>query len=130
MDDLFGRFFEDWDWPLAKTQRGTWWPVIDVAESNDAVIVKAELPGMKSDDIEISVVNNVLTISGEKKESTEEKGESYCHMERRYGSFRRDISVPQGVDPDKVEANYRDGVLIITLPKTEKAKPKRIEVKE
>jgi len=130
MDDLFGRFFEDWGWPLARAERGTWWPATDIAEHADAVVLKAELPGMKSDDIEISVVNNTLTISGEKKESAEEKSENYYHVERRYGTFRREIALPPGVDPDKVEAGYRDGVLTVTIPKTEKAKPKRIEIKK
>jgi len=85
---------------------------------------------MKSDEIEISVVNNTLTITGEKKEAAEEKGENYYHVRRRYGTFRRDIALPPGVDPDKVEATYRDGVLTVTVPKTEKAKAKRIEVKK
>jgi HSP20 family protein len=127
MNDLFGRFFEDW--PLAGTRQETWWPVLDIAEHEDAVVVNAELPGLKSDEIDISVQNNVLTISGQKKESKEEKGEEYYHVERRFGSFRRDVTLPASVDADKVEASYRDGVLTITLPKTEQAKPKRIEVK-
>ena len=75
------------------------------------------------------MVNNVLTLSGEKKESEESKGEHYWHVERRYGSFRREITLPAPVDADAVEADYHDGVLTITLPKTEQAKPRRIEVK-
>ncbi|KPK78878.1 MAG: hypothetical protein AMJ81_14660 [Phycisphaerae bacterium SM23_33] len=127
MNDLFGRFFEDW--PLAGTRQETWWPALDIVEHDDAVVVKADLPGLKTEDIDISVQNNVLTISGEKKESKEEKGESYYHVERRFGSFHRDMTLPAGVDADKVQASYHDGVLTITLPKTEQAKPKRIQVK-
>jgi len=130
MDDLFGRFFEDWGWPLARAHRGAWWPAIDIADKDDAIVVKAELPGLKSEDIEISVSDNVLTISGEKKESTEEKGENFYHVERRYGTFHRDIALPAGVDADKVDAAYRDGVLTVKVPKTEKAKPRRVEIKK
>jgi HSP20 family protein len=128
VNDLFGRFFEDWDWPL--TAAGGAWPAVDLADTDAAVVVKAELPGVKGDDIDIAVLGNTLTISGEKTEADEDKGENYYHVERRYGSFRRDIPLPAGVDPDKVEANYRDGVLTVTLPKSEQAKPKRIEVKK
>jgi HSP20 family protein len=130
MDDLFGRFFGDvGDWPAPLMRAGTWFPAIDVAEREDAVVVKAELPGLKSDDIEISVQGNMLTIAGEKKEEEEEKEENYYHAERRYGSFRRDIPLPSGADADKVEATFKDGVLVVTVPKTEEAQPKKVEVK-
>ncbi len=127
MNDLFGRFFGDW--PLTGPRMGSWWPALDVAEREDAVVVKADLPGMKSDEIDISVHDNMLTISGEKKESKEDKGEEYYHVERSYGSFRRELTLPAGVDAEKVQASYRDGVLTVTLPKTEQAKPKRIQIK-
>ena len=130
MGDLFGRFLEDWgDWSFAPPARGTWWPALDVGEHDEAVVVKAELPGMQPKDIDISVRGNTLTISGEKAESREEKDEAYYHAERRYGTFRREIGLPAGVDADKVEANYKDGVLTVTMPKSEEAKPKRVTVK-
>ena len=129
-DDLFGRLFDDWGWPLARSERGAWWPALDIAEHEDVIVVKAELPGMTGDDIEISVTNNVLSISGEKKELTEEKEENYYHVERRYGQFRRDVNLPTDVDAEKVEATYRDGVLTVKVPKSEKAKPRRIEIKK
>jgi len=130
IDDLLRRFFGEADWPLGNLrQGGLWWPALDVVEHDDNIVVKAELPGMTSDDIEISVLDGTLSVSGEKKESQEDTGESYHHSERRYGSFRRDISLPAGVDADKVEATYRDGVLTIRLPKTEQAKARRVEVK-
>lgn len=127
MSDVFGRFFEDW--PLAGPRHGAWWPVLDVAEQENAFVVKVELPGMKSEDIDISVHDNLLTISGEKKESMEQKSENCYHVERRYGSFRREIALPSGIDADKVQASCHDGVLTVTVPKSEQAKPKRIEVK-
>jgi len=129
MDNLFRRFFDDWDWLAPAPLRGTWWPTMEVAEHDDRITVKAELPGVKNEDVEVSVLDDTLTVSGEKKESQEDKGDGYYHSERRYGSFRRDIRLPASVDANKVEATYRDGVLTITLPKTEQAKAKRIPVK-
>lgn len=125
MDGLFNRFF---DWDPQAGDRG-WMPALDLAEREDALVVKAELPGMSKDDIDISVQGNVLTISGEKKDSTEEKKDEYYHVERRHGYFRRDITLSSEVDAEKIEATYHDGVLTVTLPKSEQAKPRRIEVK-
>ncbi|MBS3733958.1 MAG: Hsp20/alpha crystallin family protein [Phycisphaerae bacterium] len=127
VNDLFGRFFEDW--PLGAARRGLWWPALDVADNENEVVLHAELPGMTRDDIDIAVQGNVLTISGEKKQSNEHKDASYCHVERTYGSFRRDVELPAPVDAGKTEATYRDGVLTVKLPKTEQAKSRRIEVK-
>lgn len=127
MNDLFGRFLGD-DWPL-ETARGGWWPAIDVSDHGESIVARAEMPGMKPEDIEISVTGNVLTISGEKKESTQEKDENRWHMERRYGAFRREFTLPGEVNVDQIKADYRDGVLSVTMPKSERAKPKRIEVK-
>ncbi len=111
--------------PLAEA----WMPAIDVSESGDKVTIKAEVPGMESKDIEISMVGDILTIKGEKKAEIEEKGESYHIVERSYGSFIRSIRMPAPVDPDKIEANYKNGVLTVTCPKREEVKPKAIEIK-
>ncbi len=128
MGDLFSRFFEDW--PLAGLSgTGTSFPALDIAERGDAVVVQAEIPGMNREDLDISVQDNHLTLSGEKKESEEHTEGQYYHSERRYGTFRREIPLPAGVDADKVEATYRDGILTVTLPKSEEAKPRRIEIK-
>jgi len=127
MDELFNRFFEGPEWPLSG---GTSWPAVDLVEREDSIVVRAELPGMKADDIELQVRNNVLTISGEKVEITEDKGENYYHVESRHGSFNRGITLPSEVDAEKIEAVYKDGVLTITLPKVEKAKARRIDIKE
>jgi HSP20 family protein len=127
--DLFNRFFENWEL-MPTFEGGTWWPLLDVVEHDNEIIVKAELPGMKTEDIDISVQGNVLTISGQKRESQEDRGENYYRTERRYGSFRRDLTLPAPVDVGKVEATHEDGVLKIVLPKTEEAKPRKIKVQE
>ncbi len=104
-------------------------PAFDVSETDDHIIVKADLPGVEPKDLEISIVGSVLTVRGEKKQEKEEKGESFHRIERSYGSFSRSISLPGDVDPDTVDAVYKDGVLKLTIPKTERSKRKKIEVK-
>ena len=125
MDDLFSTFFGGWP-----TYEHKIWPAIDVADNEDAIVVKAELPGCKADDIDISVHGNTLTITGEKKQEQEQKEKGYYHLERSYGSFRRDLTLPNDVDTTKVDAACKDGVLTIKLPKAEKAKSIKVKVKE
>ncbi|MCP4259183.1 MAG: Hsp20/alpha crystallin family protein [Planctomycetes bacterium] len=127
MNDLFGGFFRGFDGPFAGYKA---WPAIDVAEEENAIIVRAEVPGCKPDDIDISVHGNVLTISGEKKLSEEKKEKGYYHVESSYGSFRREVTLPTDVNQSKVDATYTDGVLSITLPKAEKAKTIKVKIKE
>lgn len=128
MDDLFENFFRGFDRPLSLFAERAW-PTVDVAEKDDAIAVRAEIPGCKPEDIEISVYGNTLTLSGEKKESHEDKGEGYYHIESTYGLFRRDIPLPAEVDSDKIEAVVKDGVLSVTLPKAEKSKAVKVKVK-
>lgn len=128
VDDLFGRFFEGTPFGGGDLV-GTWYPALDVAEQEKEYLVQAELPGMKADEVEISVLNNTLTISGAKTQEKEKSGRNWAHVERRYGTFRRSIQLPAGVEPDKVAAEFRDGVLTITLPKSEKSLPRKISVK-
>ena len=104
-------------------------PVVDVKETAEAVVVKAEVPGMDAKDINISVTGEVLTIKGEKKSEREEKEENYHVVERSYGSFSRSLALPGAVDLDKIEAKYDKGVLTVTCPKKEEVKPKAIEIK-
>jgi len=126
--DLFTRVFEEL--PVPGTRVTGWWPTLDVVERDDAIEVRAELPGMKAEDIDIGVQGNTLTLSGEKKEEQERReGENYYHVERRYGMFRRELTLPAGVDATKVDASYKDGILTIQLPKTEQAKPRKIHPK-
>ena len=111
------------------TAPSTWMPPVDIFQSGEhELVLKAELPDMNRDDIEINIENFVLTINGEKKASTEVKDEQYPHVERRYGSFSRSFSLPQTVDPNKVSAEYKNGVLTVKLPLREEAKPRSIKV--
>lgn len=122
-DDLLGR-------PLRRLpvdERG-WMPAVDVFEKDDKFVVKAELPGIKENDIDVSVVGDTLYIRGEKKTETEVKDEDYYRCERSYGTFYRSIPIPSNVDANKIEASFDDGILEVTLPKSVKAKPKKIAV--
>jgi len=125
MDDLFDGFFRGLDRPFAGYKA---WPAIDVAEEENSVIVRAEVPGCKAEDIEISVYGNTLTISGEKKLEEEKKEKGYYHIESTYGSFRRELTLPTDVDSSKVEAACKDGVLTIKLPKAASAKAVKVKV--
>ncbi len=125
MDELITTFFGGWP---SLTERPVW-PALDITETDDAILVRAEVPGCKADDVDISVKGNILTISGEKKEEKEEKSKGYYHAERSYGSFRRDISLPTEVDPAKVEANCKDGILTVRMPKEERVKAVKVKVK-
>ena len=128
--DEIDRLFES---PLSELTRPSqllsgWTPALDVYENKDNFVVKAELPGMKKEDIEVSLHDGSLSISGERKtESKHEEGEVY-RAERFFGRFQRTVTLPTTVAADKVKAAYNDGVLTITLPKTEEAKPKKIDV--
>ena len=126
VDDLFGGFFRGFDGPFAGYKA---WPAIDVAEEEDAIIVRAEVPGCKADDIDISVHGNVLTISGEKKLSEEKKEKGYYHVESTYGSFKRELTLPTDVDQSKIDATCKDGVLSVILPKAEKARAVKVKIK-
>jgi len=126
MDDLFDSFFSGLDRPFSGYRA---WPAIDVAEEENEILVRAELPGCKPEDIDISVHGDVLTISGEKKLEKEESKDHYYHRESSYGAFRRQLSLPAEVDAKKVEAQYKDGVLAITLPKAETSKAIKVKVK-
>jgi HSP20 family protein len=122
-DDLFERPL----WRLPVEERG-WMPAVDVFEKEDRFVVKAELPGMTEEDIDVSVVGDTLSIKGEKKTETEIKEEDYYRCERSYGSFYRSIPIPSNVDANKIEASFEDGVLEVALPKSAKVKPKKIAV--
>jgi len=126
IDDLFNSFFNGWDSPFLAQGR---WPALDIGEDESAFIVKAEIPGCKAEDIDISVQGNTLTISGEKKHEEEKKDKGYYHVERSYGSFRRDLNLATEVDADKIQAVCDNGVLTLTLPKCEKAKPVKVKVR-
>lgn len=131
IDRLFDNFFRGFDVsPFAATPP-MFNPSMDVADSGKEITVTIELPGMNEKDIDVSVTQNSLTVRGEKRDETEEKGSSYHRMERVYGSFTRTIPLPVEVEVDGARANYKKGVLSITIPKTEKAlkEAKKIPVK-
>ena len=107
----------------------SWLPAVDVFDKKDAVVLKAELPGMDPDAIQIEVEDNVLTIKGERRFEETVDEERYYRVERRFGSFQRSLALPQGVKADEIGASYEDGILVVTVPKAEEEKPKRIEVK-
>lgn len=105
-----------------------WDLALDVSESQDEFIVKASLPGIDPEDLEITFTNNTLTIKGETREENEEEGERYHLRERRYGTFSRSITLPAGIEGDKIDARYENGVLKLHLPKVEEVKPKKISI--
>jgi HSP20 family protein len=106
-----------------------WSPLVDISEDDKEYLIKAEIPEMKKEDIKLNVHEDVLSISGERKYEKEEKGRKYHRVERAYGSFMRSFTLPEDADGTKINADYKDGVLRVHLPKSEKAKPKSIEVK-
>ena len=107
----------------------TWMPPVDIFQTGDQeIVLKAELPAMSRDDIDINIENFVLTVKGEKKLASDVKEEQFHHVERRYGSFARSFSLPQTVDPNRVTAEYKNGVLTVRLPLRDEAKPRSIKV--
>jgi HSP20 family protein len=129
MNRLFDNAGRTWgtDEPAATT---TWSPAVDIFETEDEIVVKAELPGMERKDIALNLENNVLTVRGERQFAKEAKDENYHRIERSYGTFSRSFSIPATVDEEKIRADYREGVLKIVLPKKEQVKPKQIRIAE
>jgi HSP20 family protein len=115
---------EEDDWALG----GNWAPAVDIYEQGDNIVLKAELPGIDAKDVDIRVENNVLSLRGERKFANEVKREDYHRVERAYGSFSRSFTLPNVVDTDRIKADYKDGVLQVTLPQKEEAKPKQISI--
>jgi HSP20 family protein len=120
-------------WPFQNQESGTltssWLPACDVFEDKDAVKIVAEVPGVRPEDVKISLENNLLSIRGEKKQQAEEKNERVHRYERSYGTFERTFSLPSTVDPDRIAANYEHGILTVSIPKAERARPREIPVK-
>ena len=134
VQDRLNRIFDDafrgnprgseQDWALG----GQWAPPVDIFEHEGNLVLKAELPGIEPKDVDVRVENNVLTLRGERKVETEVKHEKYHRVERAYGTFSRSFTLPSVVDTEKIKAEYKDGVLQVTLPQREEAKPKQIQV--
>jgi HSP20 family protein len=113
---------------LSTPTESPWLPAVEVVEKDGTLIAKADLPGLKREDITVSVVGQTLTIAGERKSETETKEATYYRCERSYGSFRRMLTLPEAVDPTRITATYTDGVLEVTMPITKKEGPKTISV--
>lgn len=129
----FRRLLEDFftDTPLpaaARLMEGTWSPAVDIAETDNEYVVAVEVPGMKKDDIKVTLQDNVLTIKGERKKESEIHKGSYHRMERCFGAFERSFTLPSTIRADKIQAKYEDGILRLTLPKAEEVKPKEIPI--
>ncbi|HVB34208.1 MAG TPA: Hsp20/alpha crystallin family protein [Patescibacteria group bacterium] len=106
----------------------TWAPEVDIHETEDALVLEVDLPGIEEKDLDIRVENNMLTVRGDRKFEKKVSEENYLRVERAYGSFSRSFSLPQTIDPDSIRADYRNGVLTIRVPKREEAKPKQVKV--
>lgn len=127
----FGRVFDDFFGRSALRHEETdrlLVPSLDITEDAHAYLVTAELPGLKKEDVQIHLEDGVLSISGEKRQETETKDKTWHRMERRYGSFYRAVNLPAGVDTEKVEAKFEDGVLRVRVPKRDEVKPKAIRI--
>jgi len=128
MNRLFGEMGHGWAAEEGLTA-GVWNPPVDVYETGDNIVLKADLPDVNKDEVDISVHGNVLTIRGERKRAQEVKEKDFYRMERSYGTFTRSFTLPGTVDPEKIDAGFTGGVLTVTLPKREESKPKQIHVK-
>ncbi len=128
MDMLFENFFGDGR-KMRELGFTRWTPRVDIVEEDNRYEVTVDLPGIKKEDVKVEIHDNVLTLRGEKKLEEERKEKNYRLSERFYGEFTRTFTLPENVDRNSIDAEYKDGVLRLTIPKTEKAKPKQIEVK-
>ena len=126
MNRLFDGFFQGR--PGNGQSRRRWIPAMDLVETEDSLVLRADLPGMSEDDIDIEVKDGVLTVSGERKAEHEEKSEGFYRVERAFGTFARQLSLPEGIDAEKVAASFDRGVLEVKIPKPEKTKPHRVQI--
>ena len=128
MNRLFGSFF---DTPVPHNGGGTgrrWIPAMDLVETDDQFVLRADLPGMAEDDVDLSLEDNVLTISGERHAEHETKGEGFYRVERATGSFSRSLTLPEGVEADAIAARFDKGVLEVRIPKPEQRKPRKLQI--
>lgn len=134
MEGMLDPYSKSQDWPFRggrdlNTKGVDWAPRADVSETDVGFCITAEVPGIKREDVKINIEDHVLSIRGEKKQEKDEKSETFHRIERFYGSFSRSFSLPENVDEEKIEAVFNDGLLTLTIPKTEVEKPKSIEIK-
>src|SRR5687767_3175886 len=124
MNRLFNSFFDEG----GNGRQRRWAPAVDLLERDDSLVLKADLPGMSEDDVQIEVRDNVLTIAGERKSENEEKQNGYFRVERAFGHFSRSLQLPDGVDADRIQASFDNGVLAVTIPKPQAPQPRRIAI--
>jgi HSP20 family protein len=124
MNRLFNGFFDGG----GSDSPRRWTPAMDLMEAEDHLVLRADLPGLSEDDVQIEVRDHVLTVSGERKTEREEKGEGYYRVERAFGSFSRSMTLPEGINHDQIEASFDKGVLQVRIPKPEERKPRRISI--
>ena len=131
LQQTLNRLFEQTFLPLGAEafSMSAWSPACDIYETEDEIVVKAEIPGVKREDVKLSLQDNVLTLSGERKFEEETKKENHVRVERGYGSFTRSFTLPPSVDAKKISAEFKDGLLEVKLPKLEQAKPTEVEIK-
>jgi HSP20 family protein len=135
IEDMFDRYTRAVGWPRKFRQSGElvaspdWSPRVDIAETPQALTLKAEIPSVEKDDVKITIEGGMVTLSGERRQEKEEKDKTFHRIERFYGSFSRSFSLPDNIDATAAKATFKDGVLTLDIPKTEAAKPKGIEVK-
>jgi HSP20 family protein len=129
MNRLFGSFF---DVPAGNVEGSggmrRWIPAMDLVETDEHFVLKADLPGMTQDDVSIEVEDRVLTIAGERKAEHEDRKEGFMRVERAFGAFRRQLTLPEGVDPEALAATFQNGVLEVRIPKPEERKPRRVQI--
>ena len=128
MNRLFTTFFDTPTGGNGESAGRRWIPAMDLAETDDHFVLKADLPGLSEGDVSIELEDNVLTVSGERKAEHEDKREGYVRVERAYGAFRRSLTLPEGVDPEGVAASFDKGVLEVRIPKPEERKPRRVAI--
>ena len=126
--NAFNDLFADDFWPSSSPSRREYLPAVDVSEDDGGYLVSVDVPGMKPEDVTVTVENNVLTVSGERRFENRSEKHGYHRVERRYGSFKRAFTLPEGVDIDHIDASVENGTLTVRIPKPEAAQPKRIKV--
>jgi len=129
MDRVFDRFLRDPFEAMWRPERMSWMPALDVTDTENEIVIKAEVPGMAAKDVNVTLTGNRLTLSGEKEDTKEEKRQGCYINERNFGSFQRIIELPEGVDPEKINAEQTDGVLTVKIGKLKAVKPKHVQVK-
>jgi HSP20 family protein len=127
---VFDRFFNDLELPDLFNEERVLVPAFDISETEKEYMITGEIPGIDTKELDITLLDGILTVKGEKKNEKEDKDENYHRIERHYGSFQRNFRIPEKVKTDKLNATYKDGVLKLTLPKAEASEAKKIEVKE